>query len=406
MKSAPDARYDLPAPVPGSWHPAKIGAAWISGRESVRLCPMTTSRTVIVGGGLSGLYAAHLLDRRGEDFLLLEARDRLGGRILSEPFSDGDAAFDLGPSWFWPSFQPLMTGLMKDLGVEVFPQPTTGEALYETAPGRASRMPGYGTEPPSYRVEGGVARVVERLVSRLPSEAIRCSTALRRLERRSSGVYLETTDAAGEAHGFEADRVLLAAPPRLLARTLEFDPTLSEDVERRLVGLPTWMAGHAKLVAVYSEPVWRRRGLSGQAMSRVGPLAEIHDASPGNGGPFALFGFVGLSAAQRRAAGEELVEASVRQLDRLFGPGLHQPMRVRLKDWAEDPWTATVEDLDPPAGHPRYGLPAGIRELWDGRLFFGSTETVAHNGGYLEGALEAAVDADAALGRTECSSRR
>jgi monoamine oxidase len=56
----------------------------------------------IVGGGLAGLYAARLLNASGIDFQLVEARHRLGGRILSvgaagEPSADG---FDLGPSWF------------------------------------------------------------------------------------------------------------------------------------------------------------------------------------------------------------------------------------------------------------------------------------------------------------------
>ena len=40
--------------------------------------------TVIVGAGLSGLYAAYLLERQGrQDYVLLEARDVLGGRIAS-----------------------------------------------------------------------------------------------------------------------------------------------------------------------------------------------------------------------------------------------------------------------------------------------------------------------------------
>ncbi|MEM1154111.1 MAG: hypothetical protein AAGI44_08210 [Pseudomonadota bacterium] len=52
-----------------------------------------------------------------------------------------------------------------------------------------------------------------------------------------------------------------------------------------LGGVPTWMAGQAKVVAVYESPFWRDSGFSGDAMSRKGPLIEIHDASPASGEP-------------------------------------------------------------------------------------------------------------------------
>ena len=65
---------------------------------------MTHTQVAIVGGGLAGLHAARLLHAAGVDFVLIEARDRLGGRILTAdaaglPCEEG---FDLGPSWYWP----------------------------------------------------------------------------------------------------------------------------------------------------------------------------------------------------------------------------------------------------------------------------------------------------------------
>ena len=44
---------------------------------------MTRTGVAIIGGGLAGLCAARLLHREGVDFQLVEARDRLGGRILT-----------------------------------------------------------------------------------------------------------------------------------------------------------------------------------------------------------------------------------------------------------------------------------------------------------------------------------
>lgn len=357
--------------------------------------PDAEDEVLIVGGGLSGLFAARLLNRKGVSFTLWEARERLGGRVLSEPVGqddEPDLAVDLGPSWIWPGFQPGMAALTRELGVEIFPQHTSGLAVYEDLDGTVSRFPSRAAEPRSYRVTGGIGRLIERLAVDLPEGVLHPSTSLRKLVRRDDGDV--------EAHGERRDgapvtvrarHVLLALPPRVAARRLDFEPALDEAVLSRWSAAPTWMAGHAKLQAVYDEPVWRNRGLSGQGFSRRGPLAEIHDASGTDGAPFSLFGFFALSAMERKAAGRTLVEESIFQLERLFGPGLLEPRKILFKDWSDDPLTATELDFEPLAGHPNYGFPASANPLWDGRLHLASTEVSVRNGGYLEGALEGAA---------------
>jgi hypothetical protein len=101
-----------------------------------RVIPVRTE-TLIVGGGLCGLHTASELTKRGADFMLLEARDRLGGRILSRMFggSSGEherPGFDLGPAWFWPG-QALMESLIDELGLssQIFTQYASGEGIYE-----------------------------------------------------------------------------------------------------------------------------------------------------------------------------------------------------------------------------------------------------------------------------------
>ena len=42
-----------------------------------------TGSVIIIGAGLSGLYAATLLEKAGVEYVILEARDRTGGRVLS-----------------------------------------------------------------------------------------------------------------------------------------------------------------------------------------------------------------------------------------------------------------------------------------------------------------------------------
>lgn len=75
--------------------------------------------TAIVGGGLCGIALARSLQQRGGSFALFEARHRLGGRVLSARSRTG-LALDLGPTWFWPDTQPLLTGLIAELGLSDF----------------------------------------------------------------------------------------------------------------------------------------------------------------------------------------------------------------------------------------------------------------------------------------------
>ncbi len=54
--------------------------------------------TIIVGGGFSGLAAARLLQKANRKFILMEARERLGGRTHTRYIADGKYV-DLGGQW-------------------------------------------------------------------------------------------------------------------------------------------------------------------------------------------------------------------------------------------------------------------------------------------------------------------
>ncbi len=77
--------------------------------------------TAIIGGGLCGLATAAHLRHRGESFVLFEARQRLGGRVLTIQCKTSGLAIDLGAAWFWPDNQPLLTALLEELGLESSP---------------------------------------------------------------------------------------------------------------------------------------------------------------------------------------------------------------------------------------------------------------------------------------------
>ena len=360
---------------------------------------MNQARIAIIGGGISGLYAAYLLERQGIfDYVLLEARERLGGRALSVALdgavaglSDPTDRFDLGPSWFWPDFQPQLDSLVADLGLERFVQPIQGDNVIERIAGeRPSRTQGYSTSPSSVRLLGGMGALVDALVANVNLGQVRTGQAVRCLRACEQHLEIESVSGNGSQESWVVEHMLLAAPPRLLARNIEFSPALPPSVAQLWRSTPTWMASHAKYLAVFESAFWNKTGLSGQARSAVGPMVEIHDASS-PGGHSALFGFIGIPARTRNVMPQEQLQALCRaQLVRLFGPEAGKPVAEFLKDWAQDPLTSVAQDLLN-GGQYSFSLePTFDTSPWAGRLIGIGSEWSPQFPGYIAGAIEVA----------------
>ena len=82
---------------------------------------------VIVGAGLSGLMAARTLLAAGIEPLVLEARDRVGGRTWTRPAGDG-TLLDLGGQWIGPT-QRRVLALTEGFGVQTFKTWDTGKNI-------------------------------------------------------------------------------------------------------------------------------------------------------------------------------------------------------------------------------------------------------------------------------------
>lgn len=346
--------------------------------------PVTrTTDVLIAGGGLAGLRLADLLQQAGRDYMLIETRSRLGGRILGHRTEH--QTIDLGPAWFWPG-QPRMAGLLSRFGLPAFDQFATGAGLFETSQGQVQQAPGIGSMRGALRVTGGLSSLCDALAAQLPADRIMLETSLLSCTQTAQGIVA----TCGAMH-IAAKHLVFTMPPRVAAR-VEYTPGLPDAARLAMKTIPTWMAGQAKALALYDRPFWREARLSGDAISHAGPLGEVHDASPVGGETGALFGFIGLAPAGRQD--QSAVDRAIRaQLIRLFGPEAARLQHLILKDWACDPATATPEDHAPLAAHPAYGLPPALQNLWGGRLMFGGTEVAPEFGGYLEGALAAAEQA-------------
>ena len=183
---------------------------------------MTSTRIAILGGGLSGLMAARALHRQGiHDFVLLEARSALGGRITSfqspaayTPTTAALHRFDLGPSWYWPDFQPDLHALIEGLGLATFVQFDEGNMVIEqSAQSAPMRVPGYAQSPASMRLLGGTEALVDALKAEVPPHHIRTGHTVRSLRADGAQVHLTSADALGQHHHWQTEHVLLALPP-------------------------------------------------------------------------------------------------------------------------------------------------------------------------------------------------
>jgi len=375
---------------------------------------------VIVGGGLSGLYAAFLLEQKGIAYRLLEARDRLGGRIAVASFSGAlnngqaahdtgiankysanqdsanalitDDAFDLGPSWFWPDYQTQLSTLIESLNLSRFAQFEAGDMMIERATDQPPvRMQGYKSAPSSMRLVGGMATLIEALYTLLDVKSIITNQTVQQLNKVGEYIDVQSKDAAGQLTITRARHVLLALPPRLVAGRIAFEPALPQELMTQWQQTATWMAPHAKYVAVYETPFWRDNGLSGAARSAIGPLTEIHDASTVDSHG-ALFGFFGVPAQTRQRVSDIVLKQHCRaQLVRLFGEQASSPVAEYLKDWAQDPLTAMPADVSGNGQHAVAPPAKPQKGAWQDHLTGCGSEWSAQFPGYIAGAIDAAA---------------
>jgi len=124
----------------------------------------------VVGAGLAGLVAARDLVGAGLDVVVLEARDRVGGRTVNQPIG-GRQVVEAGGQWIGPT-QDRLAALAAELGVPTFPTHAAGENVVEFA-GRIRRY--RGTIPrisPAVLADFGQAQLrLDRMARQVPTHA-------------------------------------------------------------------------------------------------------------------------------------------------------------------------------------------------------------------------------------------
>ncbi len=172
---------------------------------------------IVIGAGIAGLVAADALVRGGSKVTIVEARDRVGGRTLSQQL--GGQAIDLGGQWMGDKHHRLRE-LATELGVESFPQYSKGKKVLVRGESRrtfSGFLPKIGMLP---LIDLGIAIArLERMARRVNLEEPLATPRGRELDAQSVADWLDRRVRSQRARAMLelATEMIFAAGPRDLS---------------------------------------------------------------------------------------------------------------------------------------------------------------------------------------------
>lgn len=402
----------------------------------------------IVGAGFTGLSAALELKRAGIGFLLLEARDRVGGRVEAMQNGLGER-IDSGGQFLCDDMPEVMA-LVKTRGRTLVETYVEGEFIthpsmpakeaertYQIAMAIRERMNRIEPDDPSIAgltvatwlerqkdaadakaafrsmIEGLWCLALDKVPlwylidndRRITNEVFELQYFLRdTMQSLADDLACDLGDrlrlgepATRIEHGqqgvrvvsargvIEARKALIALPPATAAK-LEFAPALPAELAK---ALGVWESGAViKILVRYARPFWRERNLRGMVMWRDQPGLFACDASK-DLDHAALIVFIGGPLALRwHLLDDAALRAEVTaRLEQALGPEAADIVDFSSRDWTHDRWSGgAYSDLivDVTARHAERTILAGAPPV-----YFSASELSPSFPGYVEGAIVA-----------------
>jgi monoamine oxidase len=396
-------------------------------------------KVLIVGAGLSGLVTAHEVQDQGHEVVVLEARDRVGGRVftLREGLQDGQFA-DVGAEIIYHG-QDNIARLCQRCELELsddfslgggvpalifggrrLPEEAAGELAGELRTAIARTRPGAYETVAQWlrraRVSSDAETLLTAIAQSTPASPLRLADAqelnvelswgegyrkirggndllphalakgvdvrlrqpVRVIGWGPDGVSVET-----DRETFRGDRVVVTVPGPLVSE-LGFDPVLPADKVRAMLQLRFGNA--TRLVVQYAERDLVKQAIgSGCFTDRMpGFIMEHSVHQPGD-----KIVVSGLAAGDVEPGGltdDQILD----QVDQTMSSVVGRPIRRLfgfVKSWTRDPWTRAV--VRAPLGDQRESVLPAIAAPLENRLFFAGEHTDARVGpGGMEGAIK------------------
>jgi len=336
---------------------------------------------LIIGAGLTGLLLAYRLKQQGISVTILEARERLGGRIYTH-FSDQETPIEMGATWLGEQHTSLLA-LLEELTIPIYPQYTEGTAWYEPTPNQKPQqviLPQ--NESPSYRIQGGSSSVIKQLANGIDTKEIHFNSIVMHIKATEDVIEVITKDKT-----YIASKIISTLPPNLLVSNIVFSPALPDSLSAIAQKTHTWMGESIKFGVSYPTSFWKHHNWSGMLYSNVGPITEMYDHTTVENEKYALKGFLNSELATMTK--EDRKNKVLAQLKHTFGAEAATYLSYEETVWQDQPFTFTpYKSFVFP--HQNNGQTIYQERLYNNRFYVAGSETASSYGGYMEGAVRSA----------------
>ena len=333
---------------------------------------------IIIGAGLSGLLTAFRLKKEGVPFKILEARNRIGGRI-NTVLGSNNTPVEMGATWFQNHHQNLIA-LLKELDLKAFEQLMDETVLFQQQANSPIQLMEIGKQAPSYRIAGGTSNLINALFQTLSDDEVLLNQTVTKIIFKEDSVQVHADTI------FEASNVVLAIPPKLWANKILFEPNLPNELMNVAHQTHTWMEDSIKVALTFKEPFWQDDHQPGTFFSNAGPITEFYDHCNIERTKFALCGFI--NSAFKNFTHEERQNLVINQLKSVFGQKIESFLDYEEGVWSEEQYTFAQSEYAV-FPHQNNGNPIFNQSLCNNRLFISSSEVSAESPGYMEGAVYA-----------------